>query len=137
LQNFIVPISQNFQASRLKETSANAIDFIVVLRTIQFHHKLFRVTVKIHYIRRDRVLAAKLETIQLPGSQPPPQLLFGIRSALAQLTRMIACSPRQRWFDASWHDRTLTPTPLPRGEGLYITNPTSMGALNHKNPRFI
>src|SRR6185312_15059145 len=118
LQHVIVPEAQDHQATGFEELRAHVIDRFIVLRTIQFHDQFLRFANEIHDVGRDGVLPAEFQAIQAAGAKVIPEPKFRFRGRPAQFERLLVRSCRQRRIVASWHHRTLSPTPPPEGEGL-------------------
>jgi hypothetical protein len=78
LQHLIVPESQDKQTLAFEGLRARAVDFLAVLRTIEFDDQLEFVAVEVHDVGRYGMLAAELESAQAPRTQVVPQLVFRI-----------------------------------------------------------
>jgi len=86
-QHFLIPKSDNSVAKLIQFLSPGSIIFhLLIMNTpIEFNNEAMLRTVKINNKRRDRMLTAKPQALQLAIFESLPQSLFGRREMLSKL----------------------------------------------------
>ena len=103
----------------LQSLCARHVALLIVLRAIEFDDQLEFFAVEIDDVWWDGVLATELELGKTFCAQVIPELDFGVGAGSAQRLGRSQRSGGQGRFVAHGFDRTLSPTPLPVGEGLF------------------
>src|SRR5690606_5149359 len=130
LQYVMVPEAQDSPTLPFEIARSRRIRLFTVLRTIEFHDQLLRNAAEIRDVRRDRMLAAELQTTQLPAAQALPELLFRVAHVTAQAARVLERGCWQRWFYRR-HFAVPSPLPSPEGRGRQRQQPALQHAALH------
>src|SRR3989337_1118494 len=90
-QDFIIPEAKHNDALRGEPTRAAIVtcasDCIIVLAPIHFDGEMNGRTIEVEHIDSDRMLPAKIQSVDLITSYGMPELLFSLRQNFAKASR--------------------------------------------------